>query len=47
VNTLSYKGTWNFWQYTDAGQVDGIVGDVDCNIFNGTLEELMDLTLKE
>ena len=30
-----------------AGQVDGIVGDVDCNIFNGTLEELMDLTLKE
>lgn len=47
VNTLSYKGTWKFWQYTDAGQVDGIVGDVDCNIFNGTLEELMDLTLKE
>ena len=47
VQSLSYKGAWNFWQYTDAGQIDGIKGNVDCNIFNGTLEELIELTLKE
>ncbi|XPE50621.1 GH25 family lysozyme [Shigella flexneri] len=29
-----------FWQHSDRGQVDGINGPVDFNVFNGTLEEL-------
>ena len=47
VDRLRYKGPWSFWQHTDRGRVDGIKGDVDVNIFNGTLQELMQLTLKE
>lgn len=47
VKTLSYKGKWMFWQYTDAGHIDGINGDVDCSTFNGTPDELISLTLKE
>lgn len=31
---------WNFWQYSDAGNVEGIAGRVDLNLFNGTLLEL-------
>lgn len=47
VEKLAYKGKWTFWQHTDCGKVSGIKGFVDCNIFNGTLEELQELTLKE
>lgn len=32
--------TWDFWQYTDAGAVSGIVGPVDHNHFNGSVEVL-------
>jgi lysozyme len=45
VSELEYKGPWRFWQYTDVGRVDGIRGNVDCNIFNGTLQELHSLTI--
>lgn len=31
---------WCFWQYFDCGQVDGINGLVDFNVFNGMVEEL-------
>jgi len=31
---------WKFWQYTGRGKVDGIPGNVDMNIFNGTEDEL-------
>ncbi len=31
---------WNFWQYTDSGTVSGITGNVDRNVFNGTLADL-------
>lgn len=31
---------WRFWQHSDRGQVDGINGPVDFNVFNGTVEEL-------
>ncbi|EFP8376496.1 glycoside hydrolase family 25 protein, partial [Shigella flexneri] len=27
---------WRFWQHSDRGQVDGINGPVDFNVFNGT-----------
>ena len=45
VSQLEYTGTWRFWQYTDVGTIDGIRGRVDCNIFNGTLQELHQLTI--
>jgi lysozyme len=41
VTALAYKGKWNFWQYTDIGSVPGIKGDVDLNVFNGTIDELV------
>jgi lysozyme len=44
---LEYKGKWNFWQHTDCGKVTGIKGNVDCNIFNGSFEDLMNLTIPE
>ena len=47
VEQLKYKGRWTFWQHTDCGKVQGIKGFVDCNIFNGTLQDLMQLTLPE
>ncbi|WP_046225565.1 glycoside hydrolase family 25 protein [Paenibacillus dauci] len=31
---------WDFWQYTDAGQVPGIQGGVDLNEYQGTISEL-------
>ena len=47
VDKLEYKGAWIMWQHTDSGRMPGIQGQVDCNIFNGSLQELMDFTLKE
>lgn len=46
-NNEKYKGKWNFWQHTDCGKVTGIKGNVDCNIFNGSFEDLMNLTIPE
>jgi lysozyme len=31
---------WTFWQYTDGGQVPGIPGRVDLDVFKGTAAEL-------
>jgi len=36
---LGWK-TWLFWQYTDKGQVTGINGAVDLNVFHSNLREL-------
>lgn len=47
VEELEYKGKWHFWQYTDHGRVGGVTGDVDCNLFNGSLQDLMDLTIRD
>lgn len=30
---------WQFWQYSDIGNIKGIKGDVDLNVFYGTMEE--------
>ncbi len=46
VDSVRYAGHWEFWQHTDVGSVDGIRGPVDLNVFNGTLSELMQLTLR-
>ncbi len=31
---------WQFWQYSDSGQVNGVAGAVDLDVFNGTAEAL-------
>ena len=46
VSKLKYTGEWQFWQFTDVGHVDGIRGYVDMNIYNGTVEELENITIK-
>ncbi|MFN2517599.1 MAG: GH25 family lysozyme, partial [Jatrophihabitantaceae bacterium] len=35
---------WTFWQYTSTASVPGIVGDVDADVFNGTLADFAPLT---
>jgi lysozyme len=37
--SLGNRTAWMFWQYTDRGQVPGIKGAVDLNVFNGTTAE--------
>ena len=46
VDTLAYKGPWHFWQHTDAGKIDGVKGYVDINVFNGTYEDLINMTIQ-
>ena len=36
---------WTFWQYTSSGRVPGIVGNVDLDYFNGSIDQLRRLTL--
>ncbi len=36
---------WSFWQYGNRGRLPGIAGDVDFNVFNGSLTDLQSLTL--
>jgi lysozyme len=39
-------GKWKkhtFWQFTGAGHVSGITGQVDRNLFNGSMVELKKL----
>ena len=31
---------WDFWQHSENGQVPGIQGDVDLNVFSGALSAL-------
>lgn len=42
---LKDKREWFFWQHTARGKVPGILGQVDMNVFNGTLEELRSICL--
>ena len=37
--------SWQFWQFTENANVDGIKGNVDLNIFNGTKNQLKYLTI--
>jgi lysozyme len=32
--------TWEFWQYSESGQVSGITTKVDLNVFNGSADDL-------
>lgn len=47
VDSLQYKGEWKFWQHTDAGKIEGINHYVDVNLFNGSYEDLVDLTIRQ
>lgn len=35
------KDDWLFWQFTEKASIDGIDGNVDVNIFNGTMKMLL------
>ena len=37
---------WSFWQYTESGNVNGIRGKVDFNVFRGNLNQLRALCKK-
>lgn len=45
VDSLEYKGQWKFWQHTDVGQLPGIKGYVDFNVYNGSYYDLRQLTI--
>ena len=47
VDSVQYKGDWKFWQHTDVGTLPGIKEQVDLNIFNGGMEGLETLRIKE
>ncbi|MBS7333170.1 MAG: glycoside hydrolase family 25 protein [Weeksellaceae bacterium] len=39
------KPHWNFWQFTEKGQIKGTKEKVDINVYNGTVDDLKSLTL--
>ena len=43
TETHSKNKNYQFWQYGNRGRLEGINGDVDFNVFRGTMEELDDL----
>lgn len=47
VKKMEYQGAWKFWQHTDAGQIPGIKGSVDLNIYNGSYYDLKQLCISE
>ena len=46
ADSVEYKGDWKFWQHTDIGRLPGIKEDVDLNVFNGSLDDLKQMTIK-
>lgn len=45
VDQVEYKGNWKFWQHTDVGRLPGIKGNVDFNIYNGSMYDLRKMTI--
>ncbi|MCO4293755.1 glycoside hydrolase family 25 protein [Solitalea sp. MAHUQ-68] len=43
---LFTKEKWTIWQHSDKGKVSGIIGRVDFNTFNGSMNELKQLCVK-
>jgi len=41
-----FTSGWHFWQYSEDGRIEGIRGNVDCNVFKGTGDELKKLCIK-
>ena len=46
VDSVEYQGQWKFWQHTDEGQLPGIKGNVDFNIYNGSYYDLQQMAIK-
>jgi len=46
VDSVRYRGPWAFWQHSDKGELPGIKGDVDLDIFRGTYEELQQMAIQ-
>jgi lysozyme len=46
VPELADGHPWHFWQYGNRGLMAGIAGDVDFNVFNGSLQSLQAMTLQ-
>ncbi len=44
---LGNNKVWNFWQYDNAGKIKGIREYVDFNAFNGTMQQLESLCIKD
>ncbi|MEM0994599.1 MAG: glycoside hydrolase family 25 protein [Bacteroidota bacterium] len=42
---LADRTNWHFWQYGQKGRLEGINGDVDFNIFQGSMQELEELCI--
>lgn len=42
----SFRSDWHFWQHSDKGNVNGIKGKVDFNVFSGNIEDLKKLCIK-
>jgi GH25 family lysozyme M1 (1,4-beta-N-acetylmuramidase) len=40
VSQSGVFGSWDFWQYTGTGTVSGVSGNVDRDVFNGTMQQL-------
>lgn len=40
------KPEWHFWQFTDKAAIKGIDGNVDVNIYNGSLSDIEKLRIK-
>ena len=45
VDKVEYDGAWKFWQHTDVGELPGVKGKVDFNIYNGSYYDLRKLTI--
>ena len=45
VKDPQYTDRWDFWQHSDRGQIEGIRGGVDVNVFNGSMYNLRQLTI--
>ena len=43
-STPSSWASWTFWQYSEIGSVDGVHGNVDCDRFGSSRDELQNLT---
>lgn len=44
---VEHIGNRKLWQFTEKGHVPGIIGPTDVNIFNGSLRELLQLTVRK
>jgi len=43
---LACGRAWDFWQYGNKGRIPGVKGNVDLNVFKGTLEDLDEFRIK-